>query len=141
MLEPDSDTYRLNNIPKSYTPETVKELFSKEDQKLIFGPVSLATSVYATVPGTKVATVSFKNAPSFLRGQSGRDEDVPSANTNSSVAGEGKSQNVPKRQEFDYLLRDRIEVHDPEAHAIRIDNILEGLTPLSEPEVDDDIVE
>jgi hypothetical protein len=119
------ETYRLTRIPESYSVERIKDLFLEDDQKLIIGPISLAKSVYAEDPPTKVSTISFRQTPSFAKPSLPANEDNGKITTSGSVA-------------IDCLLKDRVEIkgEDDGARSIRLDNVLEGLTPLFDPESD-----
>ena len=114
------DTFRLTHIPESHDVDKVKGLFPEEDQSLIHA-ISLAASAYASDPPTKVATITFRKAPSFTKAQESSQQDAAK----------------PKRQEIELPLSDLLEIEDPRARCIRIDNILEGLTPLHDPTPDE----
>jgi hypothetical protein len=119
------ETYRLTRIPVSYSVESIRDLFLEEDQKLIIGPISLAKSVYAEDPPTKVSTISFRKTPSFIVSSGPTYEDSVKVTTSKSVP-------------IDCLLKDRVKIkgEDDGAQSIRLDNVLEGLTPLFDPESD-----
>lgn len=110
-------TYRLTLVPAVYGAEQVRELFPEEDQKLLIGPISLACSVYCLDSRSKVATVTFRQEPSFL---------VSTDEQN-------------KRNESDTRLCTRLRLSDPAAEAIKIDTVFEGLTPLHDPESETDL--
>ena len=137
------DTYRLTHVPESYTAEHIRALFPIEDQSLIIGPISLAASVYADGTKTKVATVSFKATPEcVLQHLKALEAKKYKATSNTPPTRDATQAPIPsKRQEFDWLLRDAVNIDDDEAGMVRIDNRLEGLTPLNELYYDDTTVE
>lgn len=130
------DTFRLTYVPDYYKKDGIRTLFSATDQELIFKTVSLATSVYRVGTPTKVATISFREPPSFVS----RDlENTTNGKTTSLratafISPETQEGGKRKRIEIDCLLSELIKNLDPNAQSIRIDNTLKGLTPLLEPE-------